>query len=96
MPVEIEHVQSSTQELRSVKPERKGCLHHHDDGVRLRHHQPSYSEGDCFLECALAPGAGGSCGCAPWYLQAGHFPDARMYQKFVRKKNTWRDLLHPF
>lgn len=71
--VRAQVVLRTTEELKSMDPERRRCYYPHEKKLQAFE---EYSKVNCELECTWKV-ALGECGCVPWFLKE-HFPYARL------------------
>ena len=73
-------VVQTTDEFRRMSVSKRKCLY---PGEKELKWFPSYSESNCFLECAWG-NAAEVCGCVPWHLKS-RFKDMDMCERFGNK-----------
>ncbi len=64
--VDIKYVMGTTEAFKSLSTEKRRCLFPDE---KVLEHFPSYSEGNCLLECTWKF-AEETCGCVPWFLRS--------------------------
>ncbi len=77
LQVDLDYIAGTTEEFRALDPHKRNCLF--ADEVELRMF-PTYSEANCFLECAWEHAAD-ICECAPWFL-LDKFPATAMCELY--------------
>ncbi len=80
LQVELDYITSTTDEFRALTPQKRDCLF--GDELKLRLFK-SYSEANCFLECAWEH-AEKLCHCVPWFL-LDLFPHSDMCEVYGNK-----------